>query len=134
MKQQIEEIRCQLPSEAIPFFVVFSRFEYALKRSSTYLRAIPKAEADWDKFAAALGEGFFKEVREGKVAQILVDYPPWKQVAKEGKLDWEKPPAITSVNELFLAIRRVRNNIVHGGKFPDPTGPVFTNSDRDKAL
>src|SRR5260370_39810068 len=111
MKQQIEEIRCQLPSEAIPFFVVFSRFEYALNRSSTYLRAIPKAEADWDKFAAALGEGFFKEVREGKVAQILLDDPPWKQVAKDGQVDWQEPPAITSANEQSLAIRRVTNNL-----------------------
>jgi len=53
----------------------------------------------------------------GKVTTLL-GKPPKKQVIKDGALGWEMMSAIRTANDLFLAVRRVRNNLFHGGKYP----------------
>jgi hypothetical protein len=60
--------------------------------------------------------------------------PPKKQILKAGKLDWESPNEVKGdIQSVISAVKRVRNNLFHGGKFPSPTGPVADPS-REKEL
>jgi hypothetical protein len=120
-----------LPKETIEFFAVFSRFEYALKRCR-FLRDKGYAEADWDKFSNGLGESFLQEVRECGKANTLLDKPPKKQIVGGGcSIEWKQMKPIADVRSLFRAIRRVRHNLFHGGKYP--SGPEVDVS-RDSTL
>lgn len=112
------------------FFIVFSRFEYALKRTIKYAKKdrYGGAMADWKKFAKNHNSAFKPEqIPELKSA---VDYihtkPPKKQVIREGVLGWEEDVEHNDTSRLeqtLCAVRRVRNNLFHGGKFP-MVGPV----------
>jgi hypothetical protein len=129
-----------LPKLAIDFFVVFARFECALKRSITYAAVDrDKVSADWDGFARDLGNGFLDEVIAQDVASELVNRPPRQQVMLPdgGGLGWRETPGVRNAAELFLAIRRARNNLVHGAKYRDgATGHVdlVEGSERDNLL
>lgn len=99
------------------FFVVFSKFECALKRSG-YLAASPNASVNWDRFTADLGEDIFQELKSsGSITQLLTN-PPKKQTVVDGRLSWSPVDAPMNTSTLFAAIRRVRNNLFHGGKYP----------------
>ena len=125
-----EDLLQQLPHAAVTLFAVFSRFECALKRSG-YHYGDGDAKPNWEKFAAALGPDFFDEVRNQGIAQVLIDNPPKKQVVQNGYVDWQPATQATNTTELFVYIRRVRNNLFHGGKYP--SGPVRDMS-RDQEL
>lgn len=113
----------------VKFFKLFSRFEFALKKAG-YLRVrAGRISAHWDKFASDLGAQFFDAVIENQVADTIIQQPPNKQVVDEGsELGWKacKPPENTV--DLFVAVRRVRNNLFHGGKHENPF------NDRDQEL
>jgi len=116
----------------IRFFAVFSRFEYSLKRAGYVLDVNSGVSANWDKFASELNSSF--DVNQYPQLKNAVEYivhnPPKKQIrSSDGKLSWldmpwdEKEPLLIW---LLTAIRRIRNNLFHGGKFPkqpvqDPT-------------
>lgn len=109
------------------FTILFSRFEYALKRTPRYALGDDKGvKADWDRFARDYNGDFNSESTPALKAavQYLKDPPPRKQIIKNGSLDWkdvliENTPLLKQVLD---SVRRVRNNLFHGGKFPD--GPV----------
>ncbi len=119
-----------LPNSAVSLFAVFSRFECALKRSGNHY-GDGDAQANWDKFTIALGNQFFEEVCPSGNATLLIDKPPKKQVVVGGILDWQEAAKATNVQELFVSVRRVRNNLFHGGKYP--SGPV-KDASRDEQL
>ena len=106
------------------FFVFFSRFEYALKRSALYLSGGPsRARHNWDQFGADNDAVFWDDATEDVAA--AVDYfrttPPRKQVVMSNALAWSEPQAYEGGPELvwlLRMIRTVRNNLFHGGKFP----------------
>lgn len=69
------------------------------------------------------------KIREKDIAPTLLNTPPSKQVLSSDRtLDWEEGTSPQNVQELFGAVRRVRNNLVHGGKSGDEV------SDRNDAL
>ncbi|NLT47383.1 MAG: hypothetical protein GXX92_03110 [Clostridiales bacterium] len=123
---------------AFEFFVVFSRFEYTLKLTPCR-KCNSSAKADWDKFA-----GFLKESHPDKVAEIietadyLLKYPPQRQICKDNVLDWEIPERNRSelnnsnIFYVFDYIKIVRNNLFHGGKYPDNARPA--NPQRENRL
>ncbi len=120
------------PPAAISFFVFFSRFEYALKATGTggYLKKKRRAKPNWEKLAKELGSSFWNEVRDsGKAAEIL-KRPPREQIVKNDNLDWEDT-SIGNAEQLFDAIRLIRNNLFHGGKYPLR---VIPDASRDIAL
>lgn len=117
-----------LPPAAVSFFVLFSRFECALKRAK-YIRS--DASADWDAFARDLGKQFFDQVRTANRAQTLLEAPPKKQVVINHELAWKPMGKPDTSQELFRAIRRARNNLFHGGKYS--TG-FEADVSRDQAL
>ena len=123
-----------LPRECVEFFVTFSRFEYALKRSG-YLRSVKegaKAEPGWDKCASDLGEAFFTQIYESTQVTELFKRPPRKQVVQNGEIRWKETEQINTVKDLFVAIRKIRNNLFHGGKYP--TGPIEEAARNKKLL
>ncbi len=105
----------------LEFFLVFARAEFALKNSG-YAKAskYDDASPDWDSFAKAI-EKLFKKERTNElksaVEYILLN-PPMKQVLKNNSLMWDSTsPNGTETEVLFLLVRRIRNNLFHGGKY-----------------
>ena len=117
------------PELVFQFFIVFSRFEYALKRSG-FLRPKEPAEADWEGYAkglrgkfAAVGKPAFQDACE-----YLKREPPRKQIIDHGALGWKNTVQGEEESEecyLLRLVRTVRNNLFHGGKYPVPVGPVL---------
>lgn len=122
------------------FLYVFSRFEYALKRT-TFLKkgAGSRAEADWDKFSATLDKEIKLSDIESdefrKATEYFFNHPPKKQiVSEEGGLEWKDeiiPENQRNFGKLLMLVRRVRNNLFHGGKF---RGEYIYGSERDEEL
>ena len=116
----------QIPKElTIDFLGTFARFEYALKRAGYVTGDEKHASADWDRFAREVASA-----KPGLLAPIvasgpyLQSHPPMKQVLEHGKLIWKPRGASggSAIEENLLSVRTVRNNVFHGGKFPE--GPV----------
>jgi hypothetical protein len=122
--QEIDFAKAKLSPELARFLGTFLRFEFALKERGFANGDRGWAEVDWDRFAKeVLGDEFYKQVRaSGKTATIL-NKPPKKQIVRDGTLDFDRePPKPRDVVELLRAVRRVRNNVVHGGKSGHPDG------------
>jgi len=117
------------------FFVFFSRFEYALKRCPHYLE--PRAAPNWDRFSSDHDAAFRRDPSPGLVAAIAYfrEFPPRKQAHMDGQLIWTEPKGCAQSDLLLvwllLAVRTVRNNLFHGGKFP---GFPVSDASRDRAL
>jgi hypothetical protein len=119
----------QIDKEAVTgFFIFFSRFEYSLKRIREYAKQKNTGvEADWDRFAKD-HNNVFDDRRTSELeraVKYLQEYPPRKQILnEEGTLDviptgWKCTPVqnIPLLPQLILSVKRVRNNLFHGGKF-----------------
>lgn len=111
----------ELDQLAYRFFKLFAQCEYALKAMG-YGRAgnANAAEADWDRFANEVGIALIQEQSEDVVEArtYLLEKPPKRQVWVNGSVDWTVVPNNErSAQILFAHIRRVRNNLYHGGKF-----------------
>jgi hypothetical protein len=110
-----------LPERGEELFRILSRFEYALKETGFgKVGRNEDVDVDWDGFAnSQLGVDFLQSVREKGISPTLLTKPPSRQVLRSGKLDWAVAGAPQSVQDLFGAVRRVRNNLFHGGKSGD---------------
>ncbi len=105
------------------FLVIFSRFEYALKKTITY--ANPRGDqvhANWDKFAQTIRSKFDKDKTEELLNAVtyLLNNPPKVQTLINNQMHWRD--RVFNKNEPELKriaqhIRDVRNNFFHGGKF-----------------
>jgi hypothetical protein len=96
---------------------LFRHFEHVLKRTG-FLKARRRAEADWSRFAASLGEAFFEEVQRGGIAQMLIQEPPRTLMADGLRWEPEWPEPLRNVEDLFVkGVCKVRNSYVHGEKF-----------------
>ncbi len=109
------------PQRWIDFFLVFQRFEYSLKRHPRFLmhkNRGDKAEASWDAFGNALGNDFFKRILDDNLAKEIFRLPPGKElVGENGELVFGDRQMPTTSCQLFGALRIIRNNLFHGGKF-----------------
>ncbi len=120
------------------FFRLFSRFEYALKANGYLVPNRNDATPDWERFATEIHDAF-SHLEDGdvkKAVAFLLAEPPKKQVNKDGQIEWDLSPP-RSKNEthlVLLYVRRVRNNLFHGGKFngkwfaPERSGPLIEAS------
>ena len=110
---------------AFEFFVVFSRFEYALKTAGFVLQGENERnlQVDFDRFANAIAVQFQAMLDGGdpKLAAACEYYrrqPPLKQVWYGRAPDWRDalPQARNQINFFLVFLRRTRNNLFHGGK------------------
>jgi hypothetical protein len=110
------------------FFWQFSVFECALKREG-FLKSRRDGSAwpDWDEFAKGIS-GSFSDVLSRDCQQaisVLTTAAPRKQVVVNGRLAWQvNKQGDGETFEAFVLrmVRTVRNNLFHGGKYPD--GPI----------
>lgn len=118
--QHIEEY-----SNVIALFLIFSRFEYALKEAG-FLKN-DKAKPDWGSFSDKINDYLPSRKNEYDEFRNAIDYlnrcPPRIQIVKERNgiklLDWKcYKPQGNEARVLTEYIRRIRNNLFHGGKNP----------------
>ena len=103
------------------FLFVFSRFEYALKITGHLLPNTREPRIDWRRFATSV-ERIFSDPPTKEFAQAiqyLSTQPPNKQIVRNRRIAWSDNPPQTDHNgdRILLYVRRVRNNLFHGGKF-----------------
>jgi hypothetical protein len=139
------EINIETPSPhpdldalAADLFRYFSRFEYALKATRYLTRDNGDATPDWDGFAVRVEERVSRvdDAEYRAAADYILTHPPKKQVVRDGALDWDDAaPGELPPNQLaLLYVRRVRNNLFHGGKFngrwfaPERSGELLRSS------
>jgi len=107
------------------FFLFFSRFEYALKMSeyAESRKDSDTVQAGWNTFCRDHDKSF--DPTKTQQLKAAVDYlqkkPPQKQIVKNGTLGWKPLPNqnIPELEQLLLYIRKVRDNLFHGGKYHD---------------
>lgn len=119
----------------LDFIYVFSRLEYALKISGFATGDNKKVEPCWDCFTNNINDIFLQIESEDlkKAVGYLLKYPPRKQILSEGKIIFQDQPVDKKqriTQQLLLMIRRVRNNLFHGGKYcPDGEKESGRNED-----
>ena len=127
----------ELYKVASDFFRTFARMEYALKATRFLAGDEQQAKANWEKFAGEIQEPLTradKEVR--KAVYFILSEPPKKQVVIDGHLDWDSTLSSpgNEADRVLLYVRRVRNNLFHGGKFngqwfdPERSGELINAS------
>ena len=134
----IAVMSAELDHLAFRFFKLFAQCEYALKAMGFGRAAKANAaEADWDRFANEVGTLLIHEQDPQVVAarMYLFESPPKRQVWIDGDVGWSVVPNNErSAQILFAHIRRVRNNLYHGGKFngrwidPDRSAELIAKS------
>lgn len=113
------------------FFKLFSQFEYCLKITGFFTTGRSnEAKPDWTEFAKTLKHQIVDSTDPAvqEAVKYVLENPPKKQIIQGKVLDWcEAEPNTDSKNDLILIyVRRVRNNLFHGGKF----NGRFFNPDR----
>lgn len=114
------------------FFFTFSRFECALKNTPGYLTGNNDAKPNWDVFANNISEEFDVTINNDvqQAVEYIIGEPPRKQINNNGMLVWEESIVddnATITNKLCIYIRRVRNNLMHGGKYNGNYSPESRN-------
>ena len=104
------------------FFILFSKFECALKHSGYLKRSRGYAEPDWNKFAdnseASLEKLFsYSNQRTVSHALYITTAPPKRQWVENGRLTWKETESPRNFKDFLNCIKTVRNNLFHGGKF-----------------
>ena len=105
----------------LEFFLVLSRMEFALKLAGYANGDEKSVSPDWDGFARDISEAFDSETDQQVAVAFnyYLGHPPHKQVLNNGVLDWKLafPENGSEVAKALLLVRRVRNNLFHGGKY-----------------
>ena len=107
---------------AFELFRTFARFEYALKITG-FDYGDGAAKPNWRAFAESESVRNIFDNPTDNVLKTAIEYilthPPKKQTIENGVLTWnEHPPSTDLQSDLVLTyVRRVRNNLFHGGKF-----------------
>jgi hypothetical protein len=109
-----------LDNLAVELFRMFSRFEYALKTTGFHTGE-GDAKPNWRDFALSIETQMENpnspELREA--IEYMLQNPPKKQIIRNGLLKWSNTKVNTGsrADDILLYVRRVRNNLFHGGKF-----------------
>ncbi len=121
---------------ACEFLGMFARAEYALKASGFVRGDETSAHPDWDRFARSVDAIFAPQAHAalGTAVEYLLDQPPKKQVLIDGQVHWKDVPpdnSLSRAERVLQMVRRVRNNLFHGGKFLQGEN---NGGDRDRLL
>jgi hypothetical protein len=111
----------------LEFFEKFARFEAAMKESEFCTGGESKpAKPDWTKFDTELAGNLGAHVNGSKKALVeamkfFLGQPPEVQISRNRKAVFERKALIgkTDGAMVLCAVRRVRNNLFHGGKHTD---------------
>ena len=120
----IDKIGVKDKTILLDFIAAYSRIEYALKRNGYTITNDGNAEANWPKFVKDNKEKFNPE-RNDKLklaVEYLLSSPAQQQIVLNGDLDFKEHPTTKEgpyLCRLYHCIRITRNNLFHGGKFPN---------------
>lgn len=104
-------------------FAVFSRFEYAMKKSDFHRGTTP----NWTKLAQKFPDYFFEKIKGASEAEIIFQNPPRHLIIENGNVGWSTDGhSPNDVVSLFKNVEKIRNNLFHGDK--------AYNSDRNEEL
>lgn len=115
MSRQTDELSIEL-------FRIFARFEYCLKVIG-FFKDQRGPVVDWCEFAKTKQVAdLFDQHHEGVLGDAIgyiLKNPPKKQVINDGQLAWAAVEPQTDIQSdlVLIYVRRVRNNLFHGGKF-----------------
>jgi|SRR5213594_3116733 len=105
------------------FFLTFARFEFALKAAGFVTGNVREAKPDWRRFGGSID---LDRARLDPNCAAAIDYfglhPPWRQVVDINGLAWDSTVGFVKIermDQVLELVRRVRNNLFHGGKFND---------------
>lgn len=114
------DLEAQFNNLSVQVFRKFARFEYALKAAGFHYGE-GDAKPNWERYACSIGSTLEKpDTKELQEAiPYILKHPPKKQVIKNDVIDWDevKPDHRSQTDLILLYVRRVRNNLFHGGKF-----------------
>lgn len=115
----------KISDEGIMFFKAITRLEFSIKDCGFSRRRGANndaAEVDWDRYVKErLGPDFLCEARKISSIKPLIENPPKQQIIQyDGCLDWKDAASVLSSQDVIGALRRVRNNLLHGGKSGHP--------------
>jgi hypothetical protein len=122
LKQEevMSDAKLEFDRLSMDLFRVFARFEYALKATG-YHNAEGDAKPDWEAFANSIDIDIENPTRSelSEAINYIYNHPPKKQIIRNGKIDWEETENNGNLNKnlILIYVRRVRNNLFHGGKF-----------------
>ncbi len=130
----------RLPRDAVDFFCVFARFEFALKASGCFSkRKDGSAEADWEKYRKRPEiMSLFHSLKKSDKVKYIIKSPPKTQIVLTRDcsplIDWEQKNDIPlrNMKGLIRAIKQTRNNLFHGGK--TFAGEFIVGSERNHKL
>jgi hypothetical protein len=124
-RQLLARIEVDDKDIVLSYLVVYSRFEYALKRSGYVRREQNGVSADWECFIRNIRH-LFDQRRTADLATAviyLLENPPQAQTLDENDhLKFANHPSAARGSvplRLYHCARIVRNNLFHGGKYPD---------------
>jgi hypothetical protein len=115
--------RNELDNLAYRFFREFSRMEYALKVVGDLRRNDGSAEACWKVFAQRIHHDLQLRIQNDpqlfEKVNFINAHPPKKQIVVNRELRWidNVPDGDNESVILIEHVKRVRNNLFHGGKF-----------------
>lgn len=111
----------ELDQMSFRLFKTFARCEYALKAAGFRVGDHRRVDPDWTSFAQAIPNTFDAPNSEAltRALAYIQERPPLKQVLVDDALDWSNaaPQAVNATDLVLQYVRRVRNNLFHGGKF-----------------
>lgn len=128
-----------LENLAAEFFKKFARCEFALKDGGFHKKQKTDAEPDWRSFAISIEDTLSEDELEKpeseelkKAVYYILEHPPKKQVIENDKLKWRdaNPSTDSRADLILIHVRRVRNNLFHGGKF----NGIWFEPDRSELL
>lgn len=106
--------------EAIKFFLVFSRLEYSLKKAGFIIwDGEGRLGPDWKQFCRHIDGYNIEDNEYMNCAEYISQNPPKKQIISNGGMIVWKGVGQTdpkNKSQLIDHIRRLRNNLFHGGK------------------
>jgi len=108
------------------FLLIFSRFEFAMKKAGYAFEPCPGAVGvDRKTFAEDVKKSLTEKLRTPQARERLnplLTRPPMKQLLEGRTLKWKEVSAFEgkTIDAKFLldSAYRVRNNLFHGGKWP----------------
>lgn len=125
----------------LDFFLTFAHFEFALKNSGFFVKRREaslsyEARPDWNSFARSLKDLFRTDMtpRLRKASDHLLYNPPGREVVVGDTLGWDntaEDESLSEIERLLLYVRRIRNNLFHGGTFSALPG---LETERNSAL
>ncbi len=99
------------------FFAKFSRLEYALKKNKFSKDLHGYVETDFVKFEVSIDEVHINKYIKDFITYL--DKEPIRQIELDGTYGIGIKPSGSDVQRLSKHLKKIRNNLFHGSKFPN---------------